>query len=118
MSNPSMAMSFRVVPPGWPVGTPAMPPPRATGGHDARTLDAAEQFEALFVAQILRAMRNAIREINPAGSIFRDRAGSDMTDLADGQVARLLASRHAFGIADFILRQLPPDAGTAASAQA
>lgn len=118
MSNSSIAMSLRLAPSGGPAGTLAMPLARAGGGHDARTLDAAEQFEALFVSQILREMRNAIREINPAGSVFRDRADSDMTDLVDGQVARLLASRHAFGIADFILRQLPSDAGADVSAQA
>jgi peptidoglycan hydrolase FlgJ len=79
----------------------------APGGDKAR--HAAEQFEAMFASQILREMRNAIREISPEGSMFRDQIGSGLMDMMDGQIALALASQRAFGIADFILKQIQPE---------
>ncbi|MDT3671915.1 MAG: rod-binding protein [Aromatoleum sp.] len=72
---------------------------------------AAQQFEGFFIAQMLRQMRSATRELAAEDSIFRNRINDDMLDLADTTVAGALAGQRAFGIADAIVRQLLPPVG-------
>ncbi|UMR29901.1 rod-binding protein [Massilia sp. MB5] len=55
-------------------------------------------------------MRNSTREMAGEDSIFKDEVNQDMLDMADNLVADSLANRHAFGVADAILRQLLPAA--------
>ncbi|WP_155740963.1 peptidoglycan hydrolase [Burkholderia diffusa] len=91
----------------------ASPLAKAAPADGGKAAHAAEQFEALFVSHVLRQMRNSIREISPEGSMFRDHIGSGLMELMDTAVSQALASQRAFGIADFILRQIAPEeAGT------
>lgn len=76
---------------------------------------AAQQFEGFFIAQMLRQMRSATRELAAEDSIYRNRTNEDMLDLADTTVADALAGQRAFGIADAIVRQLLPPADPATS---
>jgi flagellar protein FlgJ len=71
---------------------------------------AAAQFEAYFIAHMLRDMRAGARTLARDDGLFQDRASQDLLELADGMVADQLAGRRAFGIADAILRQLLPPA--------
>lgn len=69
---------------------------------------AAEKFEGIFIAEMLRQMRRSTREMAGEDSVFNDRINEDMLDLADGVLADALAGQRAFGIADAILRQVLP----------
>ncbi|AIP65723.1 peptidoglycan hydrolase [Burkholderia thailandensis] len=91
--------------------------PAADESDERKATYAAEQFEALLASQMLREMRNAIREISPEGSMFRDAIGSGLMDMMDGAIAQALATQRAFGIADFVLAQIAP-AGAPAGAAA
>jgi peptidoglycan hydrolase FlgJ len=80
----------------------------------AKAAQAAEKFEAFFIAQMLKQMRSATRELADEDSIYKDRINQDMLALADGKLADVMAGQRAFGIADAILRQLLPPAATPA----
>jgi len=80
----------------------------ATPGYEAKVQAAAEQFEGFFIAQMLRQMREATREMAGEDSVFRNRVNQDMLDMADVTLADTLAAQRAFGIADAIVRQLLP----------
>lgn len=89
------------------------PPAAAAGGpeqaqfrRDAQA--AAEKFESFFVAEILKPMHRAAREIAGGEAASRDRAGDELLEVAHSLVADALASQRAFGVADAILRQLLP----------
>ncbi|XAH22427.1 rod-binding protein [Xylophilus sp. GW821-FHT01B05] len=83
----------------------------------ARIEEAARKFEGFFIAEVLRQMRRSTRELAGEDGMFQNRVNDDMLDMADTLVADSMASPHAFGIADVILRQLlPGTAGPAASA--
>ena len=76
----------------------------------ARVEQAAIKFEAFFVGQMLKQMRQGTQAIAGEDSPFKDRIHQDMLDIADTQVADTMARQRAFGIADVILRQLMPSA--------
>ncbi len=76
----------------------------------ARAEQAAIKFEAFFVGQMLKQMRQGTQALAGEDSPFKDRIHQDMLDIADTQVADTLARQRAFGIADVILRQLMPAA--------
>ena len=76
----------------------------------ARVEQAAIKFEAFFVGQMLKQMRQGTQAIAGEDSPFKDRIHQDMLGIADTQVADTLARQRAFGIADVILRQLMPTA--------
>ncbi|WP_206995153.1 peptidoglycan hydrolase [Trinickia mobilis] len=88
-----------------PAGQDAPAPQPA---DDKRLRHASEQFEAMFIKQMLREMNNATRAMSAPDSPLRDTAANDMLDYASTFVADALASQHAFGISDFIVRQLAP----------
>lgn len=79
----------------------------------AKAKTAAEKFEAYFIAEMLHKMRRSAREFGDRGDAPHSGSHDDMLDLADGMVADALARRHAFGVADLILRQLLPAPQTA-----
>lgn len=81
----------------------------------ARVEQAAIKFEAFFVGQMLKQMRQGTQAIAGEDSPFKDRIHQDMLGIADTQVADTLARQRAFGIADVILRQLMPAAAPLAS---
>lgn len=74
----------------------------------ARAVDAAEKFEAFFIAQNLKAMRRSTQALASEDSPFNNKINQDMLDMADNLVADTMARQRAFGIADVILRQLLP----------
>lgn len=82
--------------------------PAGEAASRAQVEAAAQKFEAFFIAQMLRQMRAATRELADEDSIYRNRINEDMLDLADTSVADALAGQRAFGIADVIVRQLLP----------
>ena len=87
--------------------------PSPASGDDAvraRTEQAAIKFEAFFVGQMLKQMRQGTQALAGEDSPFKDRIHQDMLDIADTQVADAMARQRAFGIADVILRQLLPPA--------
>nr|WP_298725915.1 rod-binding protein [uncultured Steroidobacter sp.] len=77
--------------------------------YRAKVQHAAEQFESFFIAQMLRQMRSATREIAGEDSIYGKKTNADMLDYADTAVADAMAQQRAFGIADVIVRQLLPN---------
>lgn len=81
-------------------------PDQARFRRDAQA--AAEKFESFFVAEILKPMHRAAREIAGGDAASRDRAGDELLEVAHSLVADALASQRAFGVADAILRQLLP----------
>lgn len=75
---------------------------------------AAEQFEAVFVAQMLSAMRETV----PDGGIMRGRDEDMYREMMDRQVALDVASGRGFGLAEAIERQLGGRMRAAAAVQA
>lgn len=69
---------------------------------------AAERFESFFIAQMLRQMRAATRQMASEDSVFNSHSSENMLDMADVALADSLAGYRAFGIADVIVRQLLP----------
>ncbi|MBM7059122.1 transglycosylase SLT domain-containing protein [Pseudomonas sp. UL073] len=66
---------------------------------------AAEQFEALFLQQILKQMRKA-SDVLGAGSPLRSRESDTMRDFYDEVLAENLAGKKQTGIADLLVKQL------------
>lgn len=66
---------------------------------------AAEQFEALFLQQMLKQMRKA-SDVLSADSPLRSRQLDTLRDYHDQALAQTLASRRQSGIADLLVRQL------------
>ena len=88
----------------------------ADARYEKKAIDAAIKFEGFFIAQMLHQMRRSMYEMASEGSVFKDRVGSDMLDMADTLMADKIAGLKAFGIADAILRQLLPSASENAAA--
>lgn len=81
---------------------------------------AAEQFEALFLQQILKQMRKA-SDVLAEGNPMRSRELDTMRDFYDEVLAETLAGRKQTGIADMLVKQLSgggsaPDLDAAAAA--
>jgi Rod binding domain-containing protein len=74
-------------------------------GKPKDAADAAKQFEALMIGQMLRSTREESAD-------DQDSTGSTMLDLADQQFAQMLAARGGLGLADMIGKSL--NANTAA----
>lgn len=66
---------------------------------------AAEQFEALFLQQVLKQMRKA-GDVLSADNPMRSRELDTMRDFYDGVLADTLASKRQTGIADMLVQQL------------
>jgi soluble lytic murein transglycosylase len=73
---------------------------------------AAEQFEALFLQQILKQMRKA-SDVLAEGNPMRSRELDTMRDFYDEVLAETLAGRKQTGIADMLVKQLSGAAGSA-----
>ena len=70
----------------------------------------AEQFEAMFLQQILKQMRKA-SDVLGAGNPMRSRELDTMRDFYDEVLADTMASKRQTGIADMLVQQLSGDAG-------
>ncbi|WP_322979576.1 transglycosylase SLT domain-containing protein [Pseudomonas sp. C11] len=73
---------------------------------------AAEQFEALFLQQILKQMRKA-SDVLAEGNPMRSREMDTMRDFYDEVLAETLAGRKQTGIADMLVKQLSGGADSA-----
>lgn len=72
----------------------------------------AEQFEAMFLQQILKQMRKA-GDVLGAGNPMRSRELDTMRDFYDEVLADTLAGKRQTGIADMLVQQLGGETGTA-----
>lgn len=80
---------------------------RAKASHDSdgALREVAEQFEALFVQDMLKSMRDA----SFGDPIFGDAGGGGMfRDMFDQQIAGDIASGAGIGLADLLVRQMQP----------
>lgn len=91
-----------------PIVRAAEPENAQTPAYRAKVTQAAEKFEGFFVNQILQQMRRSMRDIDPDEAANSKRGEDDMVDMADTLLADSLSHRHAFGVADAVLRQLLP----------
>ena len=73
--------------------------------RQARLENAAEQFEAMFLQQILKQMRKA-GDVLSEGSPLRSRQTDTLREFHDEALARTLASHRKTGIADMLVKQL------------
>jgi flagellar protein FlgJ len=77
------------------------------GGKPTKVRDAAQQFEALLIGQILRSVRESGGWL---GS--KDSASDCAAEYAEQQFAQVIAQRGGLGLADLIARGLDPDSGS------
>lgn len=75
---------------------------------------AAEQFEAMFLQQVLKQMRKA-GDVLAADNPLRSREMDTMRDFYDGVLAETLAGKRQTGIADMLVQQLSGHASQAQS---
>lgn len=81
-----------------------------SGNGQKPALDlAAEQFEAMFLQQVLKQMRKA-SDVLAADNPLRSREMDTMRDFYDGVLADTLASKRQTGIADMLVQQLSGNA--------
>ncbi len=83
--------------------------PQAAAGSDPRpapqnTREAAQQFEALLLGQMLKTMRQA----GDGGWLGTgdDQAGATMMEVAEEHLARVLASQGGLGLANMVVEGL------------
>ena len=81
----------------------------ASPAYRAKLTQAAEKFEGFFISQILQQMRRSMRDIDPDEAQNSKHGEDDMVDMSDTMLAESLSQRHAFGVADALLRQLLPN---------
>lgn len=71
------------------------------------TLDeAAEQFEAMFLRQMLHEMRKSVDTLAGEDGMFSSREARTLRDFYDDALAQELASQRSTGIAALLIRQL------------
>jgi Rod binding domain-containing protein len=102
-----MSIQALVVP--TPVGTiqPARVPLK---NETARIRQAATDFEALLLAQMLRSAREAGGQGLTGGDDDEDEANSSMMELSEQHLAQALASSGGFGIAKMVVAGLTKNA--------
>jgi flagellar protein FlgJ len=94
-----------------PLATPA--PPAAAGSlagaPPAKIKQVAQQFEAIFVRQVLAAARKS----SMGDTLFSSDGDATFTQMQDARFADIAASRDALGLAGLIERQLGARSGSA-----
>ena len=80
--------------------------PAADAKELALLTQAAVKFEAFFVAQMLKQMRQTTAALADEDSPLRDEVNQAPLAMADNAVADDLAAQRAFGIADVLVRQM------------
>jgi Rod binding domain-containing protein len=71
----------------------------------AKVKDAAEQFEALMMSELLKTSREASSDSGWMGT-GDDQAGQTSLDMAEQQVASVMAKAGGLGMREFIMRGL------------
>ena len=85
--------------------SPTMTPPAASHTQErdpAKIKDAAQQFEALLIGQMLRS----VRESGAGWLGEEDNAGQSATDMAEQQFAAVMAKQGGLGLSALITRGL------------
>ena len=77
---------------------------------------AAVKFEAFFVAQMMKQMRQATAALADKDSALNDEVNQMPLAMADNAVADALSAQRAFGIADVLVRQMSGALGSASVA--
>lgn len=93
-----------------PAGAQASAAAPQTAQADARRTQlraAAEQFEAVFLRQMIGSMRQAHLAEDPFGSA----ASEQFRDMADSRLADTMAQQGSFGIAELLLAQFDRSGG-------
>lgn len=88
-----------------PVGAPDATAPGKSEAEKAELRKAAQSFEAIFLRQMIGAMRSATDGDTLLGSSATDQ----FRDLMDARVADDMAGKQSFGIADMVLKQFGID---------
>ncbi|MEE4254024.1 MAG: rod-binding protein [Desulfuromusa sp.] len=79
-------------------------PPKIHKGQDPEKLrKVAQQFEAIFIQQMFKEMRNTIPD---DGLIQRGNADEVYTQLQDFEAAKITAEQGGIGLADLMMQQL------------
>ncbi len=68
---------------------------------DAELKDVAQEFESLFVYQMLKSARKA----KLAESLFANQGSETYESLLDQEYAKTISKNHSFGIAEALIRQ-------------
>jgi murein DD-endopeptidase MepM/ murein hydrolase activator NlpD len=75
--------------------------------ENASPADVAREFEAIFIGYTLKVMRESVS----SSGLFEDSPGKDIyMEMMDQEIARAIASRKGFGLADQIRRSLEREA--------
>lgn len=98
--NPNQASSLKPNP---------LSAPSVSGKNQAELKKIAEEFEAIFIAQLLKIMRDTIEESGMTGDGGFGK--SIYTELFDQEIALNMARRGALGIGDIIYRSLADQEG-------
>ncbi|MBF7978460.1 MULTISPECIES: rod-binding protein [Rahnella] len=69
---------------------------------------AAEQFEALFLRNMLASMRKSTDVLSGEDGMFSSKESRNMRDFYDDALAQNLASQRSTGIASLLIQQLSP----------
>jgi flagellar protein FlgJ len=78
--------------------------PKKTPGRDPKKLkELAQQFEAIYLQQMFKEMRNTVPN---DGLIERGNADDMFTQLQDVEAAKKMAEQGGIGLADLMLQQL------------
>ena len=86
-------------------------PSLAAGRNDpARVRDAACQFEALLIGQLMKSVRESSSGWLSSGD--EDQAGATATDMAEEQFAKALASQGGLGLARMVTAGLKKGSGS------
>lgn len=87
-------------------GQPVTPAQPGSSDDHARLAAAAVKFEAFFVAQMMKQMRQTTAALADRDSALNNEVNQAPLAMADTAVADSLAAQRAFGIADVLLRQM------------
>jgi len=82
---------------------PPPPAPAKIGPADAKLRAAVEDFEAMFIAQMLEHMRTGLTADGPTGGGNGERAWQSVLN---NEYGKTVAKRNGIGIADMLYRQM------------
>ena len=85
--------------------------PATAHNSSAKIKGAAEQFEALMISEMLKTAREAGAGSGWMGTGDGDETGQTSIDLAEQQVASVMAKAGGFGMQNFITKTLGKTAG-------
>ncbi len=85
-----------------PIQSATMLSPAMTPAKSGKVEDAAKQFEALLIGQMLKSVRDAAADDDPDN----DTVGEPMVDVADQQFSKMLANNGGLGLAKMVVSGL------------